>query len=285
MPDKLPPRSDVLVARRAADAWGVLSLDEVFACGLSRGAVSDRVLNGRLHPIHRGVYAVGHANLPLQGRFLAAVKACGPTAVLSHHSAAALWGFVQWDDRYPEVTVFGAWSCRHPRLRIHRTTTLDLDDKSRHHAIPVTSPARTLLDLAARLDHRPLRAATRRAQSLHRVNVRQLADVLARHRRRRGSARLARVVATGPRPPGVSSRTRRSTSCSGAGSPTPTSTSRSGSAGAASSPTFAGRRSAWSSRPTAPHSTTTSSPARTTPSARRCSRPTASACCASRGSR
>ena len=53
-----------------------------------------RVRNGRLHPLHRGVYAVGHPNLPLEGRFLAAVKACGPGAVLSHYSAAALWGFV-----------------------------------------------------------------------------------------------------------------------------------------------------------------------------------------------
>ena len=200
MPDKLPPRCDVLVARRAADAWGVLSLDELFACGLSRGAISDRVLNGRLHPVHRGVYAVGHANLPLEGRFLAAVKASGPTAVLSHMSAAALWGFMTWDDRYPEVTVVGAWSGRHPRLRIHRTARLDLDDSARHHGIPVTSPARTLLDLAARLDHRPLRSATRRAQSLYRVNVRQLVDVLARHRRRRGCAALARIVATGPAP-------------------------------------------------------------------------------------
>ena len=59
-------------------------------------------------PIHRGVYAVGHANLPLEGRFLAAVKACGPGAVLSHMSAAALWGFMPWEERYPEVTVVGA---------------------------------------------------------------------------------------------------------------------------------------------------------------------------------
>jgi very-short-patch-repair endonuclease len=200
MPDKPPPRSDVLVARRAADAWGVLSLDELFACGLSRGAVSDRVHNGRLHPLHRGVYAVGHANLPLEGRFLAAVKACGPTALLSHISAAALWGFMTWDDRYPEVTVVGTWSCRHPGLRVHRTTTLDRDDTARHRGIPVTSPARTLLDLAATLDHGPLRSATRRAQSLQRVNLRQLADILARHRRRRGHARLARIIATGPAP-------------------------------------------------------------------------------------
>src|SRR6187455_1128717 len=103
--DKPDNRPDMLVAQRAAEAWGVLSLDELFACGLSRDAVSDRALSGRLHKIHRGVYSVGHANPPLEGRFLAAVKACSPGAVLSHHSAAALWGFMQWDDRHPEITV------------------------------------------------------------------------------------------------------------------------------------------------------------------------------------
>jgi very-short-patch-repair endonuclease len=196
-PDKRP---DVLVARRAADQWGVLSLDELFACGLSRTEVRGRVRNGRLHLLHRGVYAVGHANVSLEGRFLAAVKACGPGAPLSHHSAAALWGFMQWEERYPEVTVVGTAPRAHPGLRIHRTTTLDRDDATRHRGIPVTSPARTLLDLAATLDHRPLRAATRRAQSLCRVNVRQLAAILARHRQRPGSARLARIIATGPAP-------------------------------------------------------------------------------------
>jgi very-short-patch-repair endonuclease len=162
--------------------------------------VSDRALNGRLHPVHRGVYAVGHAHLPIEGRFLAAVKACGPTAVLSHFSAAVLWGFLAWERRHPEVTVVGEWSRSHPGLRIHRTTTLDLDDRTRHRGIPITSPARTLLDLAATLDHRPLRAATRRAQSLHRVNVRQLAATLARHRGRKGAARLAEIIAAGPAP-------------------------------------------------------------------------------------
>ena len=89
---------------------------------------------------------------------------------------------------------------RHPGLRIHRTRSLDRDDLTRHHGIPVTSPARTLLDLAATLDDKPLRAATRRAQSLYRVNVRQLAEALARHQGRRGAARLAKIIATGPAP-------------------------------------------------------------------------------------
>jgi very-short-patch-repair endonuclease len=198
--DKHDAHPDVLVARRAADAWGVLSLDELYACGLSRATVLIRVRNGRLHPLHRGVYAVGHASVPLEGRFLAAVKACGRGAVLSHHSAAALWGFVAWDGRYPEVTFTGASTRAHPGLRIHRTTTLDRRDVRRRQGIPLTSPARTLLDLAATLNYRPLRSATRRAQSLQHVNMRQLVDVLARHRRRRGCARLARIVATGPAP-------------------------------------------------------------------------------------
>ena len=178
----------------------MLSIAELRACGLNDKAVEVRVRNGRLHSVHRGVYAVGHRNLPLEGRFLAAVKACGPTAVLSYHSAAALWGFVPWEERHPEITVLGTAPHAHPGLRVHRTTRLDLDDRTRHRGIPVTTPARTLLDLAATLEHRPLRAATRRAQSLQRVNVRQLADALGRHRRRRGAARLADIIATGPAP-------------------------------------------------------------------------------------
>jgi hypothetical protein len=71
-------RPDVLVARRAAAQWGVPSLAELRGCGLSRDAVSVRVRNGRLHRLYPGVYAVGHANPPLPGHFLAAVKASGP---------------------------------------------------------------------------------------------------------------------------------------------------------------------------------------------------------------
>src|SRR5918997_6902617 len=98
----------------AGPEWGVLSLDELRACGLSRNAVAVRVARGSLHPMYRGVYAVGHANPPLEGRFLAAVKACGPDAVLSHFSTAALLGYVRWDGRHPEVTVLPSGT------RVHR---------------------------------------------------------------------------------------------------------------------------------------------------------------------
>jgi very-short-patch-repair endonuclease len=159
-----------------------------------------RVRNGRLHRLYAQVYAVGHANPPLEGRFLAAVKACAPDGVLSHFSAAALWGFVQWDHRHPEVTVPRTSTRIHAGLRVHRTATLDPLDVARHRGIPVTSPARTLLDLASQLGERPLRRAVRQAQSLHRVNTCQLVDALARLGPRTGTKGLSRIIATGPAP-------------------------------------------------------------------------------------
>ncbi|MBA2513407.1 MAG: type IV toxin-antitoxin system AbiEi family antitoxin domain-containing protein, partial [Solirubrobacterales bacterium] len=187
-------------ARLAAAECGVLSLEELRACGLSREAVRVRVRNGRLHPLHRGVYAVGHDNPTLEGRLLAAVKACGPSAVLSHVSAAALWGFVRWDERRPEVTVRSLGTRTHPRVHVHRTAHLGVGDIARHQGVPVTSPARTLLDLASLLGPRPLRRAVRQAQALRLVSLGQIAAALNRPGPRRGRARLARIVATGPAP-------------------------------------------------------------------------------------
>ena len=88
----------------------------------------------------------------------AAVKACGPGAVLSHHAAAALHGLIPWDHRYPEVTVRGQNTRRHRGIRVHRTASLDREDTSHHRGIPITTPARTLADLAATLE--PQHSAT-----------------------------------------------------------------------------------------------------------------------------
>jgi hypothetical protein len=87
---QLTTAADPLVAKLAAGQWGIVSLEQLFACGLSYRQVEVRVRRGQLHPLYRGVYAVGHRNLTREGRFLAAVTACGPGAVLSHYSAAAL---------------------------------------------------------------------------------------------------------------------------------------------------------------------------------------------------
>jgi very-short-patch-repair endonuclease len=156
-----------------------------------------RVQKGHLHPLYRGVYAVGHRNLQLHGRLLAAVKACGPNAVLSHYSAAALYELVRWDDRYPEITA--RTKRTHPGIRIHRSSLLDVDDVTRRHGIPVTTPARTLVDLAATFEYRALRRVVREAQR-RLVTVRQLTRALDRLGPRRGVTKLAKILATGHAP-------------------------------------------------------------------------------------
>jgi predicted transcriptional regulator of viral defense system len=153
------------VARLAAVEWAVLSYEELLACGLSRGEIKTRAASGHLHPKYRGVYAVGHPKLSPEGCFLAAVKACGKTARLSHFAAAALYGFVKWDFRDIEVTVAAQGTRRHEGVRVRYTKSFDVVDIRIHTGIPVTSPARTLVDLAAILDFNSLRSAVRRALS------------------------------------------------------------------------------------------------------------------------
>src|SRR6187200_3718059 len=95
---------DFMVARLAAGQWGVVTYAELLACGLSPKAIEIRVTRGNLFPLYRGVYAVGNPNISTEGRFLAAVKACGPDAVLSHYSAAALHELIRWDGRPFDVS-------------------------------------------------------------------------------------------------------------------------------------------------------------------------------------
>jgi very-short-patch-repair endonuclease len=196
---EVPELPDVAVARRAAEQWGVVSLAELRRCGLTGDAVAHRVRKGHLHRVHRGVYAVGHANLPPEGRWLAAVKACGPGAVLSHVAAGALWGIVAWDGRDPEVSVPGPAKRRHAGLRVRRSP-LPPEQVVRRQGIPVTVPARTLLDLAGVLSPQALRRATGQALSLRLVHAARLAAALQGAGPRRGRGALARILASGPAP-------------------------------------------------------------------------------------
>src|SRR5688572_709686 len=162
-------RPDVRVAMLASNQWGVVDLDDLRRCGLSNDAVERRVRAGRLHPLYKRVFAVGHTNLPQQARILAAVKACGDGAYASLHSS-------------------GEPNRRHDGIRVHRTARLDPRDVTRCQGIPATSPARTLVDLAAVLTYEQLRRATREAQALRLVALPQLVETLARLRPCRGTA-------------------------------------------------------------------------------------------------
>lgn len=147
------------------------------------------------------MYAVGHAALSLDGRFMAATLACGPASALGYRAGAAHREFMAWDDsRLVEVVVAGSAGRSRLGLRIHRTRHLDPRDVMRHRGVRVTTPARTLLDLADVLPDKALRRAVREAQALHLTNVRQIADVLTRAEGRRGAHRLAALIADGPAP-------------------------------------------------------------------------------------
>ena len=193
-------RCDAVVSERAAGEWGVLSVSELLACGLSHSGVQRRVERGWLHRLHPGVYAVGHSAVSPEGRFLAAVKASGPSALLSHFSAAELQDFIDAADRPPHVTVPAPRRRRPPGIRVHRTAVLLPQDVIRVQGIPVTTPARTIVDLAGYLTEKGLRRLVRRAQGERRVNVQQIVDTLDRLGSRRGSGRLRKSLATGPAP-------------------------------------------------------------------------------------
>lgn len=192
-------RPDVRVARWAAEQHGVIATRQLRACGIGKAGINARVARGQLHPRFRGVYAVGHDALTQTGEFAAALLACGEGAVLGDYCAAAHLGLRAWDDRRPEIIVARAGGRRIAGIRVHRRV-LDPRDVWIRGGLRVTTPARTLLDLAATMDHKALRRLVRQAQAERRVNVRQLLELLGRHRGHRGAGRLRAVIADGPAP-------------------------------------------------------------------------------------
>jgi hypothetical protein len=164
---------DLRVAKLAAGQWGVVTMAQLRECGLSRREVEVRVGQGHLHPLYRGVYAVGHHNVAQEGRFLAAVLACGPNAVLSHYSAAALHELVKWDGRPFDVSA--PTKRERPRIKAHRPTEIE---RTVVKGIPVTPKLRTVIDLARVVDDatvkRALRAAKFSAAELERLPKRIL---------------------------------------------------------------------------------------------------------------
>ena len=150
---------DLEAARLAAAQWSVLDLGDLRACGLSPKAIEMRVARGILHPLYRAVFAWGHPNIPTEGRFLAAVKACGPDAVLSHYSAAALRELVRWDGRPFEITAPSKH--QHPRIKAHRSQNIEREILK---GIPVTPKLRTVIDLARVEEERIVKRALRAAK-------------------------------------------------------------------------------------------------------------------------
>lgn len=137
---------DRFLADTAARQHGVVAWWQIHAAGYTRDLVDARLRRGRLHRINRGAYAVGHRSLTGDARWMAAVLSLGPGAVLSHRSAAALWGLADAPSPLIDVTVPGPGGRkRREGIRVHRAEV----ERTVRRGIPVTTVARTLLDLAA----------------------------------------------------------------------------------------------------------------------------------------
>src|SRR3954464_7273913 len=173
------------VAEVAAAQYGVVSFAQLRAVGLGRGAVEKAVRGERLIRLHTGVYAVGHRVLRVEGSRLAAVLACGAGAVLSHRSAGAHWGLLPTARTLVDVTM-PRTRRRVPGIDLHRSRSLDARDTASHEGIPITTVARTLLDLAAAVPESRLERALAQAERLQLYDHRAITDVIARANGHRG---------------------------------------------------------------------------------------------------
>lgn len=187
------------IARVAARQHGAIARRQLLELGLPADTIAGRLKDGRLHALYRGVYLVGPPPGPARAPEMGAVLACGPGAVLSHRSAGRLWGLsIDLDDE-PDVTVPGRDPGRKRGIRTHRTRTLSAPDRSAREGIPVTAPARTVLDLAEIVSPAEVERVLAEAERSRLFPRRLLGAALARHPGRRGAA-VVRAAIAGPGP-------------------------------------------------------------------------------------
>jgi hypothetical protein len=215
MPRQSSIRSDPPVISRfrewelaglAGRQFGVVARGQLLGLGFGADAIAHRLAIGRLHRVFAGVYAVGHPAIGREGGWMAAVLASGDGAVLSHRSAAALWGMRLEVPATPEVTIARS-TAPIAGLRRHCSVLLP-DEATVRNRIPVTSIARTLFDIAACLPALEFERALREAEFLRLPQRPTLEEIYWRRRGRRG-ARTVRITLEGlSRLPGGKSRSR-----------------------------------------------------------------------------
>jgi very-short-patch-repair endonuclease len=170
----------LVLAQLAARQHGVVALRQLKALGLSAEAARSRIATGRLHTVHRGVFAVGHSVLSREARWMAAVLAHVAGAALSHRSAAALWGIRAAGETNIDVTILRGHGRSRKRITTHMVRRLDDVDLTRVDGIPCTTIPRTLLDLADVLDRQRLERAIAQAELLGLFDLNALNELLGR---------------------------------------------------------------------------------------------------------
>jgi very-short-patch-repair endonuclease len=185
---------DVSIAALAGRQKGLVTRVQLLNAGVGRSAIDDRLRRGALHAVHRGVYLVGHAIEPPLAREMAALLACGEDSLLSHRSAGALWRLVREWNGPVEVTV--PRRLRRPGITTHCNALLPQDRRTRDN-LRLTSPTRTLLDLAAVLDQDALEQAVAQATRLRLTTEAELTRQLSHPRP--GTAALKAILTRRPR--------------------------------------------------------------------------------------
>jgi very-short-patch-repair endonuclease len=162
-----PAKADQLLARTAGRQHGVVSTAQLDDAGIDKDGITRRVQAGRLHRVHRRVYAVGHRRLTFEGRCMAAVLALGDDAAVSHRSAAALWRMLPVHEGPIHVTLPGDGGREKRKdIEVHRSSTFSAGVSLLRDGIRVTKAARTLRDLHRSVTDETYQGAVRRALDL-----------------------------------------------------------------------------------------------------------------------
>jgi very-short-patch-repair endonuclease/predicted transcriptional regulator of viral defense system len=176
---------DQIEESRSRRAWrlarrqhGVVARRQLLRLGFTSKAIKHRVRSGRLHPVVRGVYAVGRPHLNREGAWMAAVLAAGPEAALSHRSAAAHWGFGKEHPDYIDVSVRRECQPRLPEIRCHRRPSLPGSEITARFGIPLTQPVRTFLDLTTVAGPKTVERAINEADKLDVIDADSLRKAL-----------------------------------------------------------------------------------------------------------
>lgn len=194
MRDLLQTRGiDAVLAAAGESQHGVVARSQLLGWGMDRSAIDRRIRSGHLHRLHPGVYSVGHRVVGQRGRWMAAVLFCGPDAVLSHRSAAALWGIRRPTSGAIETTTP---SKSRSRFAIRRHySTLPADEVTEREGIPVTTVPRTIFDLAADEPPHVVEAALRQSEYRRLHDRLSLPHLLERYPGRKGCRTIRECLA------------------------------------------------------------------------------------------
>jgi len=189
--------SDARNDKRSRQAWelagrqhGIVTRQQLLTLGFGPRSIEHRVAYGRLHLVMHGVYAVGWPTLTPKRRWMAAVLACGESAVLSHHSAAALWGIGREGRDRVDISVRRRCELKRPGLKVRSRPTVRPEDVVVKDHIPVTAIARTLVDLATELDEAAVERAVNEADKRDLIDPEALRTALERYESEPGAPLL-----------------------------------------------------------------------------------------------